>query len=337
MHILNIDNPRGRRLAGGLGRVGGWFVTTSDSTDIELEIGRERIDRVLWGERGDVEAAYPGKRVMGWSAWFNFDRTRHMTQGGGISVDAIIDGERKASAGLRADLSLVPPVERPATVFLHMPRTGGTTMRSLLEQDGSISVLPVYDEENAVAWSEVDSLSPEAFDQFDVISGHFSVNPVNLGGRPSRHLTVLREPHEYILSQYFFMKYVTEDPRVTKFDTIFDALNDPGLFDNNFCQLIARSAPEEPVTSEILARAKENIDELFEFVGLTERIPETVDFFTRYLGLKSVNSVPRVNHTPDSEERRRLQLREFRAKSERNVRFDNELYDYVVERFWTTE
>jgi len=94
---------------------------------------------------------------------------------------------------------------KTSIVFLHIPKTGGTTLSKLIEK--------MYNTYLIWHQSEGDfrSLSPEEREHYRIIIGH-----TNLGMKlheyvtqPCAYVTILRDPIERILSLYY---YICESP-----------------------------------------------------------------------------------------------------------------------------
>jgi galactose-3-O-sulfotransferase len=89
-------------------------------------------------------------------------------------------------------------------VFLHVPRTAGTTFVHILErQYGGDGVLRLYD---STFGDELAALSRDELDRVRVVAGHFYFGAhVHLPG-PCRYLTFLRDPVERVISHYYFVR-----------------------------------------------------------------------------------------------------------------------------------
>jgi hypothetical protein len=92
-------------------------------------------------------------------------------------------------------------IEREAVVFIHMPKTGGTTLRSLLEkQFPADRVCPVQED-------KLHLLSVAELGQFDFFAGHFDGSSLCFIPRKKIKTVVLfREPRARLISYYRFLR-----------------------------------------------------------------------------------------------------------------------------------
>jgi Galactose-3-O-sulfotransferase len=113
------------------------------------------------------------------------------------------------SAGASRDAS--PDFERPVAedqrgtvlLFLHIPRTGGSTLLRLLDrQYGGEAVLKAYD----AGSDEVARLHAERPARTRVIAGHFYYGVHRRLAASCRYLTFLRDPVERVISHYHFVR-----------------------------------------------------------------------------------------------------------------------------------
>ena len=85
-------------------------------------------------------------------------------------------------------------------VFLHLPKTGGTT----LHHHFSAAFTP--EEICPERFSNLQAIPAETLAAYRYFSGHFNFEQVRLVPGPSYVVTVLRDPAERILSTYYFWK-----------------------------------------------------------------------------------------------------------------------------------
>lgn len=94
----------------------------------------------------------------------------------------------------------LPPVEDRKLVFLHIPKTGGTT----LHHHFSRHFAP--EEICPERFSNLAAIPPERMARYRYFSGHFNFDELHLIPGPRYVVTVLRDPIERILSTYYFWK-----------------------------------------------------------------------------------------------------------------------------------
>ena len=82
----------------------------------------------------------------------------------------------------------------PFYLFLHIPKTAGTTLRSIVDQNlGPVNVLTYYNQNSRQLQDNLDAyltFKPN----FRAIIGHFRFGFHKLLNRPSTYITFLRHP-----------------------------------------------------------------------------------------------------------------------------------------------
>ena len=97
----------------------------------------------------------------------------------------------------------------PFYLFLHIPKTAGTTLRSIVDQNlGPVNVLTYYNQNSRQLQDNLDAyltFKPN----FRAIIGHFRFGFHKLLNRPSTYITFLRHPVARTISQYkeFFVNH----------------------------------------------------------------------------------------------------------------------------------
>ena len=111
-----------------------------------------------------------------------------------------------ASRDARPDLDRPVAEDQRGTVllFLHIPRTGGSTLLRLLDrQYGGEAVLKAHD---AVSADVVARLHAERPARTRVIAGHFYYGVHSRLAASCRYMTFLRDPVERVVSHYHFVR-----------------------------------------------------------------------------------------------------------------------------------
>jgi Galactose-3-O-sulfotransferase len=223
-------------------------------------------------------------------------------------------------------------------VFLHHPKTGGVTLEGILrrkyrrDETYDAGIYP-----NRLP-SEVASLPPDRLARIRVIYGHMRFGVHDFLPRPSRYMTLLRDPVERAISQYYFILRNPGADLHEKFVrsgiTLHQYVSGDDMFVNGQTRDIAGEevgTVEDLMSPRLLARAKENVDQHFALVGVTERFDETLLLAREIFGWRgpvfyrrgNVNEArPRLDQIP----RETLEL-----IRERN-RLDAELHRFATER-----
>jgi hypothetical protein len=248
----------------------------------------------------------------------------------------------------------------PLLVFVHIPKTAGTTVRSIIRtnEPGERNRRPganVFQGGGGVVTRALEKLREEArsldLDGVRILHGH---NPLGIReylepafpDREFRYFTFLRDPIDRSLSHFFRLRdrpAVLENdepedneedvPQLPENATFEEALEAGYLHDNLQTRML--SGDPEPfgeVTTETLEQAKRNVREVLTVVGITERLDESLVLARQRLGWRSVLYYPghRVNR---SRPRGKEVPEELRRAAERANRYDAELYRFALEQF----
>ena len=262
--------------------------------------------------------------------------------------DTVVDQDRNSGA--------------PLLVFVHIPKTAGTTLTSILRMNEpgprSRRGGNVFKGGGGVKRGiGFDGLLTNASGQLDrarLLTGHFplAIREHLPEDRDVRFLTLLREPADRTLSHYFAIRdrFGRREgtnklglPPLSAEATLDEALAAGYLHDNVQTRMLSGlSEPFGEVDEAMLEEAKHNLREGLAFVGLTERFDESLVLVKQRLGLGVIlpdgtgkgrthsRSSGRINTTrPRGDE----VPQPLRRAAERCNRFDSELYRYAEQLF----
>ena len=187
------------------------------------------------------------------------------------------------------------PNTPPVVVFVHVPKTGGTTIYRYLKR---------YFRKNARI-SDPDQLQERFLDKpanqrnaLDFISGHVPTGVIHRAtSRPCIYFTCFRDPLPKAISNYshvlrwsghrwhrrFIEKKITLEKFLIQHDDVKDF-----LIDNPSVRLFSdplRTHDPQPMTSDLVEQVKTRLREQFAFIGLTERNVDSVFLLSRKLKL----------------------------------------------------
>jgi len=229
-------------------------------------------------------------------------------------------------------------VEPPTLIYLHLPKCGGTTLNRLIEWEYPphriYSVDPSF-----FRWSYYRLLrkSPRRLDGLRVIKGHMPFGVHRLIGRPSTYITVLRDPVERVISEYYFALHYPLHPQHQRMQTLtLEQYATTTPHHNLQCKLLAGSPAQRDFlagdcTEQTLEAAKANLAAHFSLAGLTERFDETLALFKVLFGWK-------LSHYASFNVGQQRQSRETVPESARQViaernRYDVAIYQHVLPLF----
>jgi hypothetical protein len=248
-----------------------------------------------------------------------------------------------------AEAPVDPRQGPPLLVFVHIPKTAGTTLRTVLSMNHpgprSRALGNVFKGGGGLSRALIERLrrgrGPD-LSGVQLVRGHFPLGireylPRYVSGeRELRCFTFLREPAERTLSHYFAIHDVGRGyglPPLAPEATLDDAIGGGYLHDNLHTRMLSGLPdPFGEVDDAMLAHAKHNLRDGLAFFGLTERFDESLVLAKQRLGLQRIlyDSKSRVNTTrPRGDE----VTAELRRSSERWNHYDIELYRYAQELF----
>jgi competence ComEA-like helix-hairpin-helix protein len=246
----------------------------------------------------------------------------------------------------------------PVVLFLHIPKTAGSTLSALVYENHSDPERRYFDDDDRFpgVWTFYDgfsideALAPPSEDKVEslrdpglrAVVGHFAFGLDALVPGPSTYVTVLRDPVQRVLSLYAHeMLWFQDTHGILAGGLSLESVLAGGAardFDNGQVRrLCGGDFAFGACSPQHLARAKENLATRFTLVGLTDRFDETVLILGRRLGWTSTLFVPKlVNRhrtaivTPSEEAL--AEIAEVNRYDVELYRFAQELFDAEVER-----
>jgi hypothetical protein len=185
--------------------------------------------------------------------------------------------------------------EDQTIIFLHIPKTAGSTLIRVMEQqyrpEGVYSIVEPQDFQDLVGLSETKRA------EFRLLKGHMDFGCHELLPGPSTYFTLLRHPIERVISHYYFM---LQEPQYQYYDIItashmnlrkFIESEFDVMMDNVQTRMLSGKGSQltfGTCTEEVLETAKKNLREHFTLVGLTEKFDETLLLLKRAFGWKNL-------------------------------------------------
>ena len=183
-------------------------------------------------------------------------------------------------------------------IFLHIPRTGGTTLTRIARRQYPANQIYMIDSRDPAGSAAALSLLPGfARERLALVAGHASFGVHRqLGG--GRYVTLIRDPVQRVLSHYRYAQQRSEHPmhQLARTTTLDEMLRDGRWHDlsNGQCRALAGDEATadgtEPEAMFELARA--NLAEHFALWGLMERYAETLLMARAALGWQHLYYAP---------------------------------------------
>jgi hypothetical protein len=223
-------------------------------------------------------------------------------------------------------------------IFLHIPKTAGTTLHRIIERQ--YPPTQVYSLDETHDFDDFSSLSEARRAELSVLKGHMIFGLHEYLPGPSAYFTLLREPADRSISNFHFVRrtphHYHHDLIIAEKMTLKDYLESEvaPLMDNGQTRMLSGGWYTLPVgecTKEVLKAAKKNLQENFAVVGLTERFDETLLLLKERFGWHNIFYVRR-NVSRDRPTTANLPAA-TRAVVEQYNQLDAELYRYVRMRF----
>jgi galactose-3-O-sulfotransferase len=233
------------------------------------------------------------------------------------------------------------PVDVPVLIFIHIPKTAGSTLRRILERQYPPAAIHRVDgyrlQESWDRLSGTDGDRPAPW----VVMGHMPFG-IHVALRPRRcaYLTLVRHPVDRLASHY---AYVARTPESHLYREVVDmgltlrgyveASRMAPLVNNGQTRLLGAGAFTTglPATEETLQAAMENVDRWFEVAAPTDRFDDAVMLMRRRFRWGWPTYL-RQKVTPSTPPAARIEPDTVEAILERND-LDLALYRFVSERF----
>ncbi|HXZ92805.1 MAG TPA: sulfotransferase family 2 domain-containing protein [Burkholderiales bacterium] len=241
----------------------------------------------------------------------------------------------------------------PLLVFLHIPKTGGTTLVTMLAQRyapetirkimmrGMSLIVPPREKASGslISASKIRRLKRALRDpeRVRLIHGHFDLSLERLLPSRASLFTILRDPVERAISHYYHYRRQSNDPAngLAMRSTLAEWVSARGLveMDNGQTRRLAGEMrlPVGRVSERMLEKAKENLASKFSVIGLTERFEESQVLLSRAFGWRYTRPAVR-NVGTNRPARSGISEAELRLIRNCNC-FDVELYRFAAELF----
>lgn len=187
------------------------------------------------------------------------------------------------------NISDPPTKSGEAVVFLHIPKTAGTTLNRIIDKQYSPFAIYTVDPFQLSATVERFQRLPEKRRRrLQVVRGHFPYGIHQFLPQGATYITMLRDPVARVLSAYYFVLRRPLNPmhrRVKKERLgVADCLRLFPRLRNVQCKYIAGVEETAESDERLLEMAKENLLNSFSIVGISERFEESLVLIAKKLG-----------------------------------------------------
>jgi hypothetical protein len=209
-------------------------------------------------------------------------------------------------------------------IFMHIPKTGGLTLRNIIDRQYKKTEILLHSR----TAPPKRKLKKRDFSRIKCVYGHNRFGQHEEIPVPSTYITILRDPVSRVISTYYFILARKQNRMHHKIKNIsleeFVRSNDPDLMipvsNHQTRYLSGESIPD-------LQKAKENIENHFSLVGITEMFDESIFLMKQELGWKNIFYTKQNVSTnrPKRDQISKDTLEIIKSKNDQ----DYELYDYA--------
>ena len=179
--------------------------------------------------------------------------------------------------------------EVPFCFFIHIPKTAGTTLRSIVDlQMGQSNVLTYYNQTNEHTLDNLNALLKDFRKSYKALIGHFDYGVHKNIDLPYTYISFIREPVEMAISSYHENlktnrpEFRHPDGSAISLETCIRQM--PNRFSNQIIRKLGGYNKVDKISEEHLHSTVEKIEKDFCFVGITEKFAESTLLLSKILG-----------------------------------------------------
>lgn len=236
--------------------------------------------------------------------------------------------------------------EQQVLIFLHIPKTAGTTLNTLLYKQYPLKYSwKIHSPYRHDFHNELDKATKAQKEKIFFFTGHMAFGLHEFLPQPSTYITMLRDPIERVISFYYFilrnpehyLYNIVKERQMSLKELISSRISSE--LENGQTRLLSGNLELdknqlggfEPSSPELLEAAKNNLKEPLTAFGITERFDESLILFKRKLGWR-VPLYVKQNVTNSRPLKEDISSDVIRLIEKNNV-LDIELYNYAKDYF----
>ena len=179
-------------------------------------------------------------------------------------------------------------MDDPFYLFMHIPKTAGTTFRTIVdEQYGFQNVLTYYNQNSTQLLDNLEMTLRAGSHDYRALIGHFQYGVHLPLTSPSKYVTFLRNPLERAASSYYENVKIMS-PAVLDGDgklmSFGDCLRErEEFFANQQIKMMIGKGAMETIDARDLQRAQDNIQRDFIFTGISEYFDASILLLSRLI------------------------------------------------------
>lgn len=189
---------------------------------------------------------------------------------------------------------------------MHMPKTGGSTLRNVIRDQYISSEILSYDDNQDNLQKKLNDVD---ITKLKIVHGHYFFGIHEHLQRPFSYFTILRHPIERVLSLYYYLKSINGK----KYD-VYRKMTLDEFIEKKIEENIQTAYLSGSNTQPSILKAARNLHRYFDVVGTTENFDETLYLIGKRYGWKNLH-YNRVNVTKS-----RLSSKEISEKTKKLIR-----------------
>ncbi|SDC82944.1 MULTISPECIES: sulfotransferase family 2 domain-containing protein [unclassified Candidatus Frackibacter] len=217
-------------------------------------------------------------------------------------------------------------------IFLHIPKTGGTTLRSIITKVYRKDQFFEGDYQKIINKLKK---SEENIQGIECIKGHIKFGIHRYCTRLYTYITMLRKPIDRMISVYY---HIRRNPNIPKYEQLKNisfkefVSSDQFSYNSNRQLFMITGGKKHPfnLDSSDLEEAKSNLDNCFSVVGITEMFDESLFLMKKELGWDDI-SYTRKRVAKNRPSKENVSNETIKIIEERN-KLDIELYQYAKKK-----